>query len=385
MGAMSKDSVFELLDYFHSQGGNFIDTANNYQNEQSETWLGEWLSSKPGLRDQMVVATKYTTAFQRYKGHDGIIQSNTSGNGSKSLHLSLKNSLRKLQTDYIDILYVHWWDFTTSVEELMQSLNTIVQQGKVLYLGVSDTPAWIVSKANQYARDHGLRQFVVYQGLWSAATRDFERDIISMCASEGMGMAPWGALGGGEFKTKKQREEMKANGEGRNLDGPSEKQLAMTDTLEKVANRKNTAITSVALAYVMHKAPYVFPIVGGRKIDHLKGNIEALGLELSDDDIAEIDGAVPFDHGFPQTMLSTKPGGAHGPGDVWLTEMVSVISEFSFNYMIQFPGFSRVLGLWSPSLLHILSLWKLLLTLDLSKAGNFDYVESSKPIKPAKV
>lgn len=318
MGAMTKESVFELLDFFHSQGGNFIDTANGYQNEQSEYWIGEWLHRRPGIRDQMVIATKYSTCFTSYKGHDGIIHSNNAGNGTKSLYVSLAASLRKLQIDYLDILYVHWWDFTTSIPELMHSLNTVVQQGKVLYLGVSDTPAWIVSKANQYARDHGLRQFVVYQGHWSAAIRDFERDIIPMCAAEGMGLAPWGALGGGEFKTKKQREEMK--GEGRNMGGPSEQHVKLTDTLEKVADRKGTAITSVALAYVMHKAPYVFPIVGGRKIDHLEGNIEALSLELSDEDIAEIDGAAPFDVGFPMNFLSQKPGGAKGPGDVWLTD-----------------------------------------------------------------
>jgi len=318
---MTKESVFELLDFFHAQGGNFIDTSNNYQNEQSESWIGEWLHSNPDLRDQMVIATKYTTGFTTYKGHDGIIQSNSAGNGSKSLHVSLAASLRKLGTDYLDILYVHWWDFTTSIPELMQSLNTVVQQGKVLYLGVSDTPAWVVSKANQYARDHGLRQFVVYQGQWSAASRDFERDIIPMCASEGMGLAPWGALGGGEFKTKKQREEMK--GEGRNMGGPSENQIKLTDTLEKVASRKSTAITSVALAYVMHKAPYVFPIVGGRKIEHLKGNIDALSLELSDEDMAEIDGAAPFDIGFPLNFLSRKPGGPKGPGDVWFMDSKS--------------------------------------------------------------
>ena len=336
MGAMSKESVFDLLDYFHSQGGNFIDTSNNYQDEQSEMWIGEWMHQRPGIRDQMVVATKYTTCFSNHKGHDSIIHSNASGNGSKSLHVSIKNSLKKLKTDYIDILYVHWWDFTTSIPELMQSLNTVVQQGKVIYLGVSDTPAWIVSKANQYARDHGLRQFVVYQGKWSAASRDFERDIIPMCADEGMGLAPWGSLGGGNFKTKKQREEMK--GEGRNWAPPTENEIKLTDALEKIAERKSTAITSIALAYVMHKAPYVFPIVGGRKIEHLKGNIEALGLELSDEDVAEIDGAAPFDIGFPLSFLSPQPGGAKGPGDVWLTSM----------------------------------------------AGNFDYVERSKPIKPSK-
>ena len=339
MGAMTKDSVFELLDYFHAQGGNFIDTANNYQNEQSEKWIGEWLASKgPDFRDQMVIATKYTTCYTSYQGHEENQHTNSAGNGTKSLHVSLKASLRKLQTDYLDILYVHWWDYSTSIPELMRSLNTICEQGKVLYLGVSDTPAWVVSKANQYARDHGLRQFVVYQGQWSAANRDFERDIIPMCRSEGMALAPWGALGGGEFKTAKQREEMKARGEGRNMGGPSEKHLKLSDKLEEIASRKKTGLTSVALAYVMHKAPYVFPIVGGRKIEHLKGNIEALSLELSDEEIADIDGAAPFDVGFPMNFLGgpKHPQGPKGPGDVWLIDM----------------------------------------------AGHFDYVEDSKPIAP---
>ena len=100
---------------------------------------------------------------------------NSAGNGTKSLHISLEASLKKLQTNYIDLLYVHWWDFTCSIPELMQSLNTMVLQGKVLYLGVSDTPAWVVSKANEYARQNGMRQFSVYQGRWSAEHRDFER------------------------------------------------------------------------------------------------------------------------------------------------------------------------------------------------------------------
>lgn len=102
------------------------------------------------------------------------------------MHTSVEASLKKLQTDYIDLLYVHWWDFSASIPELMQSLNHLVAQGKVLYLGVSDTPAWVVSKANQYARDHGLRQFCVYQGNWNAALRDLEREIIPMCREEGV-------------------------------------------------------------------------------------------------------------------------------------------------------------------------------------------------------
>ena len=317
MGECSKETTFDILDFFHSQGGNFIDTANNYQNEESEIWVGEWMKSR-GVRDQMVVATKFTTGWQTYKGHDDIIHSNFGGNNSKSLMLSVRDSLKKLQTDYIDLLYVHWWDFTTSIPELMQSLNQLVASGKVLYLGISDTPAWIVSKANEYARCHGLRQFVVYQGRWSAAMRDFERDIIPMCKAEGMGLAPWGALGRGHFKTEEDRKK----DEGRKMSKPSEDDIKVSKVLEKMAREKGTQITSVALAYVMQKTTYVFPIVGGRKVEHLKGNIEALGLELSEGEIEEIEAATAFDVGFPLNFLSRRKGGAKGPAGLFLVEMM---------------------------------------------------------------
>ena len=124
----------------------------------------------------------------------------------------------------------------------MRSLNTLADQSKILYLGVSDTPAWIVSKANQYARDHGLRPFVVYQGRWSASNRDFEREIIPMCEAEGMGLAPWSALGGGNYKTEEQRQ----SGEGRNLPGVPETDIVVSKVLETIAKEKDTLITSVA-------------------------------------------------------------------------------------------------------------------------------------------
>lgn len=179
----------------------------------------------------------------------------------------------------------------------MQSLNHLVSAGKVLYLGISDAPAWVVSKANEYARAHGLRQFSVYQGLYSAATRDLEREIMPMCRAEGMGITPWGALGGGKFKTETQRS---AGGRQVKL---TEKDINVSKVLESIANRKNTSITSVAMAYALQKTAYVFPILGGRKIEHLKGNIEALTLELTKDDIKEIEGAYNFDLGFPNNML----------------------------------------------------------------------------------
>ncbi|EON60945.1 hypothetical protein W97_00155 [Coniosporium apollinis CBS 100218] len=305
MGECNKETTFAMLDFFYENGGNFIDTANNYQGEESETWIGDWMKERNN-REEMFIATKFTTMYLSGKGGEKI-KSNFQGNHTKSLRVSLEASLKKLQTEYIDLLYLHWWDFTTSIEEVMQSLNQLVVNGKVLYLGISDTPAWIVSKCNQYARDHGLRQFSVYQGRWSAANRDFERDILPMARAEGMALAPWGALGGGKFKTEEQRN----SGEGRNMGPASEKDIQISKALEKIANEKGTIITSVALAYVMHKTPYVFPIIGGRKVDHLKGNIEALGLELSEEEIDEIDNAAPFDVGFPLNFLFEFMGGKY--------------------------------------------------------------------------
>ncbi|KAI8628300.1 aldo/keto reductase [Xylariaceae sp. FL1651] len=312
MGSCDQNTVNQILDFYYEQGGNFIDTANNYQYEESETWIGEWMK-KRGVRDQMVIATKYTTNFRA--GHHDETMINFQGNGTKSLHTSINASLRKLQTDYIDLLYLHWWDFSTSIPEIMQSLNVLVTSGKVLYLGVSDTPAWVVAKANEYARNHGLRQFSVYQGRWSAASRDFEREIIPMAKDEGMGLCPWGALGGGNFKTEEQRKSK----EGR-ASQPSEADIKVSKALEAVAKRKNTIITSVAQAYVMHKTPYVFPIVGGRTVDHLKANIEALNLSLSEEDMKEIESAVPFDLGFPLSFAYLGQTPAH-PGNVWLLNM----------------------------------------------------------------
>ncbi|KAF2101325.1 Aldo/keto reductase [Rhizodiscina lignyota] len=288
MGLCSKETTYEILDYFKSKGGNFA-------------WLGDWMEAR-NCREQMVVATKYTTNYQLYKGTDEIIQANYGGNSMKSMRVSVDASLKKLKTDYIDILYVHWWSYDTPIEEIMHGLNDLVVQGKVLYLGISDTPAWIVSRANTYARALGLRPFVVYQGNWSAAQRSFEREIIPMARAEGMALAPWGVLGGGLFKTEEQLKQQ----EGRKGRTPSEAQKKVSKALEEIAKSKGTIMTSVAFAYVIYKYPYVFPICGGRNVKHLEGNIAALELKLSKEDIKAIESAVPFDRGFPYSMLNPQ-------------------------------------------------------------------------------
>ncbi len=157
--------------------------------------------------------------------------------------------------------------------------------------------------------------YSVYQGRWSAAERDFEREILSMVRAEGMGLAPWGALGGGKFKTEEQR-----SVRGGRAVSVSEADIQVSKALEAVARRKNTLITSVAQAYVMHKAPYVFPIVGGRTIEHLKSNIEALTLALDETDVREIEAAAPFDVGFPSNFLYAGKTPDH-PARVFLLSM----------------------------------------------------------------
>ncbi|CAL1709969.1 unnamed protein product [Somion occarium] len=303
LGSMDKETSFKLLDAFYEAGGNFIDTANNYQDETSEQFLGEWMEAR-GIRDQIVIATKYTTNFKR--GNADIKQKTSYvGNNLKSLHLSVEASLKKLRTDYIDILYVHWWDFATPVEEVMNGLHNLVAQGKVLYLGVSDTPAYIVSKANTYAKLSGKTPFVVYQGPWSILYRDLEREILPMVKEEGMAIAPWNVLHGGKIRTDAEEQRRRETGEkGRTISDPnwerteSERQVCLA--LEKVASEIGAkSISSVAIAYVMQKAPYVFPIVGGRKIEHLHQNIEALEIALSPEQIAYLESVQPFDLGFP--------------------------------------------------------------------------------------
>ncbi|KAK0636162.1 aldo/keto reductase [Bombardia bombarda] len=310
MGAMNKEDSFKLLDAFYEAGGNFIDTANVYQNEESEKWIGEWMAERDN-RDQIVLATKYTSGYRTYALGKGKAP-NFAGNQRKSLHMSVRDSLKKLQTDYIDILYMHWWDYTTSIKELMDSLHILVEQGKVLYLGVSDCPAWVVAAANTYAIDHGKTPFCVYQGKWSLLTRDFEREIIPMARTFGMALAPWGVLGSGKFQTKKAIEERKAKSEGlRSFGGPSEQtdeEAEMSERLYKVAQEHGVeSVTAVALAYVMSKAANVYPIVGGRKIEHLNDNILGLSIKLTEEQIKYLEGVKPFDVGFPSNFLGSDP------------------------------------------------------------------------------
>jgi aryl-alcohol dehydrogenase-like predicted oxidoreductase len=194
----------------------------------------------------------------------------------------------------------------------MHALHHLITSRQVLYLGISNVPAWLVVKANCYAREHGLHPFSVYQGQWSAASRDLEREIVPMCLDEGMAISPWAVLGGGAFKTAEQDE----NEKGRTMTvGKTGKEDKVAVVLRRVAEKKDTLPTSVALAYIMAKVPYVFPILGGRKISHLEGNIAALGLRLDAEEMKEIDNAYGFEIGFPHSFINPAGTMVLGPQD----------------------------------------------------------------------
>ncbi|KPI38183.1 putative aryl-alcohol dehydrogenase AAD14 [Cyphellophora attinorum] len=302
LGETGKEKSFRLLDAYYEAGGNFIDTANNYQDEQSETWVGEWMAARKN-RDMLVVSTKFTTDYRSHALGKGRTV-NYAGNHKKSLHLSFQASLRKLQTDYVDILYLHWWDWTTSVKEIMDSLHCLVEQGKVLYLGISDTPAWIVAIANEYATNHGKTPFSIYQGRWNVMRRDFEREIIPMARHFGMALAPWDVLGGGQFQSRKQIENQKQPDHKALRSEQTHKEAKMSAALENVAaehDLENPCI--IALAYVLQKTTSVVPILGQRTIEQLYDNIKALSVRLTTTQMKYLESQTDFDVGFPSDFV----------------------------------------------------------------------------------
>ncbi|KIJ54218.1 hypothetical protein M422DRAFT_153871 [Sphaerobolus stellatus SS14] len=307
--ALDKEASFKLLDTFFDAGGNFIDTANNYQDEDSETIIGEW-AEKRGIRDQLVIATKYTTNYKRGKD-DVAIQMNYVGNSLKSLHVSVEASLKKLRTSYIDILYVHWWAWDTSIREIMNGLHSLVMSGKVLYLGISDAPAWVVAKANEWARSNGKTPFSIYQGRWSILDRAFEREIIPMAREEGLALAPWGVLGQGRIRTDEEEERRKQTGETGRTRGNqwmrTPDQVKLSHKLEEIVKEVGAKhITAVALAYVLHKTPYVYPIMGVSNVEQLEANLEALDISLTPEHIKAMESVLPFEPGFPHDIIVSR-------------------------------------------------------------------------------
>jgi aryl-alcohol dehydrogenase-like predicted oxidoreductase len=292
-----KDECARMLETFAAAGGNFVDTADNYTNGTAERYLGELLGAE---RDRFVLATKYTLSRDPS-------DPNASGNHRKSLVHALDASLRRLATDYVDLLWVHIWDFLTPIEEVMRALDDQVRAGKVLYLGISDTPAWIIARANAVAEHQGWTPFVAAQTQYSLIERTVERDLVPMARALDLAVTAWSPLGMGVLTGK--------YGDGPAGEGRlhaeretgarllSEANLAIARTVGEIAAELGASSAQVALSWVRSRPGVVIPLVGARNDAQLRDNLGALDIDLGEEHRARLDAVSAIELGFPNDFI----------------------------------------------------------------------------------
>lgn len=295
-GADKKESK-NIFDAFVKVGGNFIDTANRYTEGTSEKFLGEFVGLE---RDRFVIASKYSL----YDRRDDI---NAAGNHRKNLVRSLEGSLKRLNTNYLDILWVHAWDFTTSPQEVMRGLDDLVRQGKVLYIGISDTPAWIISQANTLAELRGWTAFAGLQIEYSLIQRTAERDLIPMANHFGMAITPWAPLGAGML-TGKHNEKA---AEGARLTEKSvkmsEKNRNIAKKVSEVAQKLGVSSSQIALNWLRQQNQQIIPIVGSRKALQIQDSLGCINFQIPDNFMKELSEVSAIELGFPHDFLAS-PG-----------------------------------------------------------------------------
>src|SRR3954454_2791741 len=246
----------QILDAYADAGGNVIDTAINSRGGASEAIVGELLA---GRRDQFVVSTKYTVSRDQ-------TDPNAAGNHRKNLVRSLETSLERLRTDYLDIYWVHLWDRHTPIDETMRALDDVVRAGKVLYLGISDTPAWVVARGNTLAELRGSTPFSALQVPYSLLQRDIEREVLPMAEAFGLSFAAWPPLGSGILSGKYTRAGGAETGSRLAPDSLSEGAAAVARVVQDVADDLGFTPSQVAIAWTMAKSKVILPILGARRL-----------------------------------------------------------------------------------------------------------------------
>lgn len=297
----SKEESRKIFEAFAEAGGNFVDTANIYTGGTSEKLVGEFVK---GRRERFVLATKYTMTMSPDDPNAG-------GSHRKNLVQSLEASLKRLDTDYVDLLWVHAHDFMTPVEETVRALDDVVRAGKVLYVGISDAPAWIVSQANTLASLKGWTPFAALQIQYGLAERTPERDLLPMAHALGLAVTPWGILGGGVLTGKYGSPKDRPAGARYASDekwaemSVTERNLRIAEAAGSVARDTGKSASQVALAWVRQQ-PFgaIVPIVGARTAAQLTDNLGCLNLVLGPSHLAALDAASMVDLGFPHDFLS---------------------------------------------------------------------------------
>ncbi len=292
----SADECRKLFEAFVSRGGNFIDTANAYTNGTSEKLVGQLIAPE---RHRYVLATKYTLS-QR------MGDPNAAGNHRKSMVQAVEGSLKRLGTDYIDLYWVHAWDFVTPVEEIMRGLDDLVRAGKVLYVGVSDAPAWCVAQANTLAELKGWSRFVGLQVEYSLTQRAIERELLPMARALDIGVTAWGALAGGLLSGKYGQADMDSKRHDRNQHRVNPRSLGIVEEVRKVAGETGRSPSQVALAWVRQQ-PGIVPILGARKLSQLEDNLSVLDFQLAPEQLDRLHKVSAIELGFPHDFLAMEP------------------------------------------------------------------------------
>ncbi|HEX9444488.1 MAG TPA: aldo/keto reductase [Candidatus Binatia bacterium] len=297
----AKDEARKVYDAYREAGGNFIDTANMYTNGTSESFLGEFME---GHRPSVVLATKYTNAFP---GTDP----NAAGNHRKSMMQAAEGSLKRLKTDYLDLYWVHIWDQITPVEEVMRGLDDLVRQGKVLYVGISDAPAWWIAQANTLASLRGWSPFTGLQVEYNLIERTVERELIPMARALNLGVTAWSPLANGVLTGKYHGHGSSEPGRMNNdmLKGfMPEQQRAdrVVAAVKSVSDEAGRSMAQVALAWLGSRPAPVIPILGARKLSQLRDNLASLDLTLSADQLKTLDEASRIELGFPYDMYAKE-------------------------------------------------------------------------------
>jgi aryl-alcohol dehydrogenase-like predicted oxidoreductase len=295
-----KDEARKIYDTYRDAGGNFIDTANVYTNGTSEAMVGEFIH---GHRQEVVLATKYSNGLP---GRDP----NGGGNQRKNMVQSIESSLRRLKTDYIDLYWMHIWDKMTPVEEVMRAFDDLVRQGKALYIGVSDAPAWWVAQANTLAELRGWTQFVGLQIEYSLVERTVERELIPMAKALKLGVTAWSPLGGGllsgKYQSSNPADARYSNEAMKTFQRKGERVDGIISTLKKTSVAVGRSPAQVALAWLRYREVPVIPILGARRLAQLQDNLESITLELTPQQIKEFDEASAIELGFPHEFYDLE-------------------------------------------------------------------------------
>ncbi|MET7304982.1 aldo/keto reductase [Embleya sp. NPDC005575] len=292
------DESRRMVDVYADAGGNVVDTAINYRDGESERIVGEVLD---GRRDRFVLATKYTVTRDP-------ADPNAAGNHRKNLTLSLETSLRRLRTDYIDVYWVHLWDRHTPIEETMRALDDAVRAGKILYIGISDTPAWVVSRANTLAEWRGWTPFAGLQVPYNLLNRDIERELLPMAEDFGLTVAAWGPLASGLLSGKFTRPGGAEAGTRISPESLGERDHAAARVVQEVADELGVTPSRVAIAWTRAHSRAVHPIVGARTVEQLRDNLGAVDVVLPEDALRRLAAATDHTAGFPTDFIAaTSP------------------------------------------------------------------------------